>query len=601
MNEREAKVFRDAVDRNFRFLKAASRADELWTRAIPLDESAGYLLPLAEVHAEDDELIDTLGRWREESAHVYPTQFPVTHEGTKRWLRARILDCPDRILFLIVDLMGKPIGHVGFASALNNEGTLELDNLLRGSLRGHREIARLAVEKLLNWAQDTLGATGFYLRVLSSLKHVIRLDQRLGFVEESRVPLRKVVNGDCISFVDQPLGDSDAPDEFFVRMVYRPDAAWSGDQMILTAGPSISARESVYALDAARNGWNHEWNKYLRKFEQSFAQYVGRKHAIATSSCTGALHLSLLSLGIGPGDEVIVPDITWVATANAVLYTGATPVFADVDPVTWCLDPESVKSKIRTKTRAIMPVHLYGHPADMDALSEIAFHYNLAIVEDAAPAIGAEVRGRKAGTFGEFACFSFQGAKLLVTGEGGMLVTDDDALYERALSLWDQGRDPNRTFWIADNGWKYKMSNVQAAIGLGQLERVEELIEMKRRIFRWYEEGLADVPGITLAREADYARSIYWMSSLVVKPEAGIEREALRTELKRRNVDTRPVFPAISQYPIWPIHADPQPNAKRIGDSALNLPSGVRLRRDQVAYVCDQIRAIVEEHARVAA
>lgn len=597
MNEREANVFKSAVDRTFRFLKSAHRADELWTRAIRLPEDAGYLLPIAEIHAEDDEVIETLGRWREESAHVYPTQFPVTFAGTKRWLRARVLDDPNRILFLIVDLGGKPIGHVGFASALNDEGLLELDNLLRGSFRGHRELVPIAVKALLDWAQDTIAPTGFYLRVLASLKHVIKLDQRLGFVEEARIPLRKVVDGECLSFVeDHEIAE---PDEWFVRMRYAPAQEWSGDRMILTAGPSIAAQEATYAFDATQNGWNGEWSKYLKKFERSFADYVGRKYAIATSSCTGALHLSLLALGVGPGDEVVVPDITWVATANAVLYVGATPVFADVSPDTWCLDPESFRRAITPRTKAVMPVHLYGHPADMDRISEIARSYGIAIVEDAAPAIGAECRGRKAGTYGEFACFSFQGAKLLVTGEGGMLVTDDEALYERVQSLWDQGRDPNRTFWISDQGWKYKMSNVQAAIGLGQLERVDELIEMKRRIFRWYEEGLEGVPGVELWREAEYARSIYWMSSLVVNPEAGIERDALRALLKERNVDTRPVFPAISQYPIWPVRQEPQPVAHRIGETAINLPSGVKLRREQVMYVCDQIRTIVRESSLV--
>ncbi len=599
MNEREAQVYRDAVSRTFAFMKEAARADELWQRAIRLPEEAGYLLPVSEVHAHDVELVETLARWREESAHVYPTQFPVTLEGTRRWLRSRVIDAPDRILFLITDVGGKPIGHVGFASALNDEGLLELDNLLRGSLRGHREIVPMAVRALMDWAQDTIGPSGFYLRVLSSLRHVIRLDERLGFVEESRIPLRKVTTGDCVAFVERPEGDEATPDEWFVRMVYRPAESDAGSKMILTAGPSISAREVVYANDAARNGWNGEWNKYLRRFERSFADYLGRKHAIATSSCTGALHLSLLSLGIGPGDEVIVPDITWVATANAVRYTGATPVFADIDPRSWCLDPESFEAAITSRTRAVLPVHLYGHPADMDAISAIAAKHGLHIVEDAAPAIGAECRGRRVGTHGEFACFSFQGAKLLVTGEGGMLVTDDDALYERALSLWDQGRDPNQTFWISDEGWKYKMSNVQAALGLGQLERVDELIEMKRRVFAWYEEGLSGLPGVVLAQEADYARSIYWMSS--IRLEAGADREAFRAELKRRNVDTRPVFPAISQYPIWGRELSPQPVAKAIGETALNLPSGVRLRKDEVMYVCEQIRDLVAADVRRAA
>jgi perosamine synthetase len=600
---RQNQTYRQAVERNFAFLKGTAELHDLWAKAIPLQENAGYLLPICELHRSDSQLINTLARWREENAHVYPTRFPVTIEGTESWLKDRLLDVPDRILFLIVDKTGYPIGHVGFASALNDQGLMELDNLLRGSLRGHREIVRFAIEALLDWAQNTIAPNGFYLRVLGSLKNVIKLNQRNGFVETERIPLRKKVSGEVMSLVPLESGDTCEPDDVFIRMEYRPEKVWTGEEMILTAGPSISARESSYAADAARNGWNREWSKYITRFEQEFAAYVGRKYAISTSCCTGALHLSLLSLGIGPGDEVIVPDITWVATANAVLYAGATPIFCDVEPETWCMDPQSFERLITPRTKAVMPVHLYGHPAPMDEIMVIAQRHGLRVVEDAAPAIGAECYGRRTGTFGDFACFSFQGAKLLVTGEGGMLLTDDDALYERAKSIADQGRDPSRTFWIKELGWKYKMSNVQAALGLGQLERVDELIEMKRRIFGWYEEGLSGVTGIQLAREASYARSIYWMSSILVEPEAGIGRDDLIAALKSRNVDTRPVFPAISQYPYWPIKQEPQPNAKRIGDNAINLPSGVLLRREQVGYVCDQIRGILEgtSHGRAAA
>ena len=247
-------------------------------------------------------------------------------------------------------------------------------------------------------------------------------------------------------------------------MRYAPQRTDIGAELILTAGPSISAREASYTLDAARRGWNNEWNKYIRRFESTFADYVGVKYALSTSSCTGALHLALSALGIGPGDEVIVPDVTWVATANAVVYVGATPVFADIDPQTWCLDPKSLQEAITSHTKAIIPVHLYGHPAEMDKIMAIAQAHNLYVVEDAAPAIGAEFRGQKTGTFGHFAAFSFQGAKLAVTGKGGILVTNDETLYKKVYALWDQGRTPG-TFWINEVGWKYKMSNVQAALG----------------------------------------------------------------------------------------------------------------------------------------
>jgi perosamine synthetase len=445
----------------------------------------------------------------------------------------------------------------------------------------------------LKWAQDVIGPRGIFLRVLDDNPHAVAFYRGLGFVEQDRQPLRRHVAGEAISFSPVEAGDTAPPDKHFLRLAYAPEDSAVGQQVILTAGPSISAREAFYAWDAAREGWNQRWSFYLGRFERSFADYLGVKHALATSSCTGALHLALATLGIGPGDEVIVPDITWVATANAVLYVGATPVFADVEPDSWCLDPRSFEAAITPRTKAVIPVHLYGHPARMDELVAIARQHGLFVIEDAAPAIGAEWQGRKTGTFGDFACFSFQGAKLVVTGEGGMLLTNDAERFQRAQSLWDQGRSPTRTFWIDDRGLKYKMANVQAAIGLGQLERVEELIEMKRRLFAWYEAGLAGVPHVRLNYEVAGARSNYWMSSLLLDETAPLTRDALRQRLKERNIDTRPVFPAISQYPIWPRPQAPQPVAQRIGERALNLPSGVCLRRSQVDYVCRCLREIL--------
>jgi perosamine synthetase len=290
-----------------------------------------------------------------------------------------------------------------------------------------------------------------------------------------------------------------------------------------------------------------------------------------------------------------VPDLTWVATANAVAYTGATPVFADVQEDSWCLDPAAFETAIGPRTKAVMPVHMYGHPARMDEIMRIARAHGLKVVEDAAPSIGAEVAGRRTGAFGDAAGFSFQGAKLLVTGEGGMLVTGDEELYERARYLWNMGHEGD--FWIGEVGLKYKLSNVQAAIGLGQIERADEHVEAKRRIFGWYEEELGGVPGITLAREAEWARSIYWMSSIRVRPDAGVSRSELRSALAESGIDTRPVFPAISQYPMWERRQEPGAVAYAIGSEGVNLPSGVRLRRHEVARVGAAIRAAVSPRA----
>ena len=335
-------------------------------------------------------------------------------------------------------------------------------------------------------------------------------------------------------------------------------------------------------------------SKYLDLFEKKFAEYIGVKYAIATSSCTGALQIALMALGIGEGDEVIVPDLTWVATANAVRYSGATPIFADIKLNTWNIDPKSIEKLITVRTKAIVVVHMYGHPAGMTDIVTLAEKFNLKVVEDAAPAIGAEWMGKRCGAFGDFAAFSFQGAKLLVTGEGGMLVTNNEALYSKAKKIWDQGRNTSRVFWIDEHGVKFKMSNIQAAVGLAQLERIDELIEMKRRIFGWYHENLSETSEIRLNREIDGAHSIYWMSSLFIDESIGIERDEFMRQLKSMNVDTRPVFPAISQYPIWKTVSSPQPVAYRVGKQALNLPSGVCLRKEHIQYVCNCIKKILK-------
>jgi len=385
------------------------------------------------------------------------------------------------------------------------------------------------------------------------------------------------VNGEVVSFVPT----QGRADRAFLRMLWRPRRE-IGDEMILTAGPSVSGREAWYALDAARHGWRQNWSGYLDRFAERFAEYIGAPYAIPTSSCTGALHIALLALGIEPGDEVIVPDLTWVATANAVRYAGATPVFADVERDSWCIDPASVRQLLNERTKAIIPVHLYGHAARMDEIVALARQRGLYVIEDAAPAVGAEFQGRKVGTFGDFAAFSFQGAKLLVTGEGGMLVTANEDLYRTAAVIADQGRRPG-TFWIESSGLKYKMSNLQAAFGLAQLERVDELIAAKRRIFSWYEEELSGCHRLTLNRERSWARSIYWMTSCLV--DASVDRDGVRAALRAKNIDTRPVFPAISQYPIWEATQPPRKNAADIGARGINLPSAVWLTRDEIRYV----------------
>ena len=374
---------------------------------------------------------------------------------------------------------------------------------------------------------------------------------------------------------------------------YPEDEYKKPDKLILTAGPLVSHYENIYCYDAVNKGWNNEWSKYLDRFESDFANFVGSKYALATSSCTGALYLSLLACGIKEGDEVIVPELTWVATASAIKYTGATPIFADVDLDTWCIDAEQLESLVTKKTKAIMPVHLYGNPAEMNKIMSFAKNNNLKVIEDAAPAIGATYDNKKVGSFGDFGCFSFQGAKLLVTGEGGMVVTDNEELFSKFKKLWDHGRVPG-TFWIDELGYKFKMSNLQAAFGLGQLENIDTLIEAKRRNYSRYKTNLSNVEGIKLNQAGGNTESIYWMTSVLLDQNLNISRDSFMEELHKLNIDTRTVFPSISQYPIWGKEYKENINSKFIGNNGINLPSGVNLTNDEIDYISNAVISLLE-------
>ena len=365
------------------------------------------------------------------------------------------------------------------------------------------------------------------------------------------------------------------------------------DQKISTAGPSITSLENLYVTDALINGWGDKNSEYLNNFENSFAKYIGSKYAIATSSCTGALHLSLLSLGITQGDEVIVPEITWVATASAVRYVGATPIFADVNEDDWTISIDSIKKLMTKKTKAIIPVHLYGYAANVAEIVTFAKKLGVYVIEDAAPAIGTKLGVNFAGTMGDFGCFSFQGAKMLVTGEGGMLVTNNKKLYSVAKKIQDHGRKPG-TFWIDTLGYKYKMSNIQGALGLAQLERVNNQIFRKRQINSWYIEGLKGIEGISIQKELCGTLSICWMTSIKINKKLKISRDEVIFKLRSNGIDSRPVFPAISQYPIWNIDNVPKPIAKEIGDNGINLPSGVNLSKKSVDFVISNLYEILK-------
>jgi perosamine synthetase len=372
-------------------------------------------------------------------------------------------------------------------------------------------------------------------------------------------------------------------------------------QKIPVAGPSITEKEIEYITDAAKNAWYGNRSMYHERFEKAFAAYVGRKYAIALPSCTSAIHLSLCSLGIGPGDEVIVPDITWIGTSAPISYVGATPVFADIDRETWCLSANAFQSCITPKTKAVIPVNLYGNMPEWKEIISIAGNHGIAIIEDAAQSMGSEYGGRKAGGFGETSVFSFHGTKTMTTGEGGMLVTDDEAIYKRCRFLADHGRAPGeKMFWNTEIGYKYKMSAMQAALGLAQLERIEELVQMKRQIFSWYKNELGNITGLSLNAERPPVKNTFWMVTAIFDKRFGIEKEHVIKEMKGRGIDCRPFFyplsslPAYKNLPEAKTAMDMNKNAYALSPFGINLPGSFQITKTDVAFTCLQLVSILE-------
>ncbi len=570
-----------------RSLKSSDSLTVLINNSIKFEcnEIEYYLVPFTLRDLAEEHHVQLLKTWRDANQFAYPTRFPVTLEGTSKWLANNILENDSRMLFWITNSNLVKLGHIGIVRKAE-VSELEIDNVLRGE-PGNPGVMTQAMKALECLVEEEFSLEHISLRVLESNQHAVSFYQNLGYSVTDVISLVEVSTGDQLSLVP----GSPATDRF-LTMSKSLLMGRNVPSEILTAGPSISTREISYVNDAVSNGWNYHHADYITRFENSFAEYVGSKYAIATSSCTGALHLALLALGIGPGDEVIVPDITWVATAATVMYTGAKPVFADVNITDWTINLDSIQSLINSKTKAIVPVHLYGYGAAMKQIMELARNNNLFVVEDSAPAIGTQINDKRAGTFGDFGCFSFQGAKLLVTGEGGMLVTDSEELYRRAKKDQDHGRVPG-TFWIDELGHKYKMNNITAALGLAQIERVENQIYRKRRINRWYKENLFDIDSILFQSESPGSHSICWMTSFTLNHSSKISRDELIISLKRDGIDSRPVFPAISQYPIWKYETEIQPNAKLIGSNGINLPSGVLLSKPAIEMVCTSIRKAI--------
>jgi perosamine synthetase len=366
--------------------------------------------------------------------------------------------------------------------------------------------------------------------------------------------------------------------------------------MIPVCEPVLDGREMKYVTDCLETNWISSAGKYISLFEEKFSAYCNVPYGVACSNCTTALHMSYVALGIGPGDEVIIPDFTLIVSANTVILAGAKPVLVDVDPRTWCIDATKIEAKITPRTKAIMVVHMYGHPCDMEAICKIAERHNLYVIEDCAQAHGAEINGRKAGSFGDASCFSFYGNKILTTGEGGMVLCKDEELAEKLRLLRNQGFQEPR-FVHEVMGFNYRMTNVQAAIGVAQTEMVEEKINTKRRIGATYNELLAGSPFFTLPYEEPWAKNVYWMYGILVQESFGVTRDDLMKKLKAKGVDTRAFFCGMHLQPVFkgtderfPDISGEYPVSADLWNRGLYLPSGLGLTRAQMEEVVEKLR-----------
>lgn len=353
--------------------------------------------------------------------------------------------------------------------------------------------------------------------------------------------------------------------------------------------PTIGQREADYVMDCLQSTWISSVGEYVDRFEDAFAGVVGTKHAISCSNGTAALHLALLALGVKPGEEVIVPDLTFIACANSVIYCGANPILVDIDPEIWCLDPSKVEEQITSKTRGIIAVHLRGHPADMETIMAIAHRHGLFVIEDAAQAHCATLRGTPVGSIGEVGTFSFFGNKMITTGEGGMVTTNDDAIAERIRLLKNQGMTKDRRYWHPVVGYNYRLTNLQAAIGLAQVERLPEIAACHRQVAAWYQEELQGVSGLSWQQTRTWARHAWWQFVVVVEEELGEDRDAILARLNEKGIDARRLYYPTHQLPPYTGSAAGRkfPVAEHHAERGICLPTYAGMQRDDVEYVCE--------------
>jgi perosamine synthetase len=359
---------------------------------------------------------------------------------------------------------------------------------------------------------------------------------------------------------------------------------------IPVAQPTLNGNEKKYVIDCLDTNWISSVGKYITAFEESFARFCGVKHAIATNNGTTALHLALVAMDLQQGDEVIVPTVTYIATANAVRYCGATPVLVDVHAETMNIDPIDIERKITPKTRGIIPVHLYGHPAEMETINAIAKRHGLWVVEDAAEAHGAEVSGRKVGTMGTCATFSFFGNKIVTTGEGGMVTTDDDALAAKLRLFRGQGMDLARRYWFPVVGYNYRMTNIQAAIGLAQMETIEKSISDRAQIAAWYDEALGAMKDqIVLPKSVESIKQVHWMYNIFLREGGEQLRDNVMRQLDEMGIETRPVF-----YPMHVLPPYKEDTAYPVADlwaqRGINLPTYQALTKADVERIASSLK-----------
>jgi perosamine synthetase len=352
--------------------------------------------------------------------------------------------------------------------------------------------------------------------------------------------------------------------------------------------PSLNGNEKKYVNECLDSTWISSKGKFVSEFESSFAEYVGVKNATTVSNGTVAIHLALLALGIGEGDEVIVPTLTYISSVNTIVYTRATPVFVDSLQDSWQIDPQDVIKKITPRTKAIMAVHLYGHPCDMDALVEICKQNNLFLIEDCAEAIGTLYKGKHVGTFGDVSTFSFFGNKTITTGEGGMVITNDETLHDRAVHFKGQGLAKHRQYWHDVIGYNYRMTNICAAIGLAQLENVATVLAEKKRVADTYRKCLENTSVVFHNPIGDDIYHSYWMCSILA--EDAKQRDLVRTHLENEGIETRPLFYPVHTMPMYSTQYQRHPVAENLGWRGMNLPSYPGLKTEEIEFICEKIK-----------